>query len=141
MRAYRHGLAQMKAGISRLGSRALDQRYRVSRALAQWRRELIEDLGGEDSISTQQRTLVELASTSKLLLGSIDAWLLSQPSLFQRNKTLFPVVLQRQQLADGLARYLKDLGLERRHKVKTLHEILSSEDKPDKANGAADDGQ
>jgi hypothetical protein len=62
---------------------------------------LIQDLGGEDSISTQQRTMVELASTSKLLLGSIDALLLSQPSLFTRNKTVLPVI-QRQQLADGL---------------------------------------
>jgi hypothetical protein len=128
MRHYRHGLAQMKAGITKLGSRAIDGRYRVSRALAQWRKELIDDLGGEDNISTQQRTLVELASTSKLLLGSIDAWLLSQPSLFTRDKTLLPVVLQRQQLADGLARYLNQLGLERRHKVKTLHEILDKND-------------
>ena len=128
MRAYRHGLAQMKAGISKLGSRALDKRYRVSRALAQWRRDLVADLGGEENISTQQLTLIELASTSKLLLGSIDAWLLSQPSLFQRNKTLFPVVLQRQTLANALAQHLKDLGLERRHKVKTLNEILAKED-------------
>lgn len=142
MRAYRHGLAQMKAGISKLGSRAIDGRYRVSRALAQWRKELIQDLGGEDNISTQQRTLIELASTSKLLLGSIDAWLLSQPSLFQRNKTLLPVVLQRQQLADGLARYLKDLGPQRRAKTLSLHEILTNDDDtPANGNGAADGGQ
>jgi hypothetical protein len=34
-------------------------------------------------------------------------------------------VLQRQQLADGFARYMAQLGLERRHKVKTIGEILS----------------
>jgi hypothetical protein len=33
---------------------------------------------------------------------------------------LLPVVLQRQQLADGLARYLNQLGMERRHKIKAL---------------------
>jgi hypothetical protein len=84
-RRYRHGLATLKAGVSKLGSRTIDGRYRVGRALAQWRRDLINDLGGDENISTQQRSLIELASTSKLLLGSIDAWILSQPTLFTRN--------------------------------------------------------
>ena len=52
-------------------------------------------------------------------------------------------MLQRQILADGLARYLSQLGLERRHKVKTLHDLLNGHDEnetPDKptANGKAD---
>jgi hypothetical protein len=89
MRQYRHGLSTLKAGISKLGSRAIDGRFRVGRALAQWRKELINDLGGDDNISTQQRTLIELASTSKLLLGSIDAWLLSRPNLLQRDQNPF----------------------------------------------------
>jgi hypothetical protein len=75
---------------------------------------LIADLGGDENISTQQRALIELASTSKLLLGSIDAWILSQPRLFTRNKTLLPVIRERQMIADGLACYLAQLGLERR---------------------------
>src|SRR5262245_64175730 len=107
MRQYRHGLSTLKAGISKLGSRAIDGRFRVGRALAHWRKELINDLGGEESISTQQKTLIDLASTSKFLLGSIDAWLLSRPSLLQRDqKALLPVVLQRQQLANSLAQHL-----------------------------------
>ena len=84
--------------------------------MAQWRRDLIADLGGDENISTEQRALIELASTSKLLLGSIDAWILSQPTLFTRNKTLLPVIRERQMIADGLARYLAQLGLERRSK-------------------------
>jgi hypothetical protein len=78
-------------------------------------------------------------------LDSIDAWLLTQPTLVNvRKRTLIPVVLQRQTLADGLARYLSQLGLERRHKVKTLHEILNApdesenHDKPAATNGRAD---
>ena len=110
------GLLRSKPGVSKLGSRAIDRRYRVGRALAQWRRDLIPDLGGDENISTQQRALIELASTSKLLLGSIDAWILSQPTLFTRNKTLLPVIRERQMIADGLARYLSQLGLERRSK-------------------------
>ena len=44
-----------------------------------------------------------------------------------RKKALLPVVIQRQQLADSLARYLIQLGLERRTKVQTLAEMLEEE--------------
>ena len=37
------------------------------------------DLGGD--LSTQERVLVDLATTTKLLLGSIDSWLLTQNPL------------------------------------------------------------
>jgi hypothetical protein len=124
-RRYRHGLATLKAGVSKLGSRAIDGRYRVARALTQWRRELINDLGGEDNISTQQRTVIELAAASKLLIGSIDAWLLSQPTLLTRDKTLLPVIRERQAIADGLVRYLAQLGLERRSKPLDLARMLA----------------
>jgi hypothetical protein len=69
---------------------------------------------------------------NKLILDSIDRWIFSQASLIDRRKrALLPVVVQRQQLANGLAQYLTQLGLERRSKVKTLTEILSQDD----ANG------
>jgi hypothetical protein len=94
-----------------------------------WRTDLVADLGGQDNISTQQSALIDLAVKSKLLLDSIDAWLLTQPTLInKRKKALLPVVLQRQTLADGLARYLAQLGLERRHRVKAVHEILAQGD-------------
>jgi hypothetical protein len=104
----------------------------------------VNDLGGEENISTQQRTLIELASTSKLLLGSIDAWLLSRPSLLQRDqKSLLPVVLQRQQLANALAQHLKDLGLQRRAKTVSLAEIMArhTEDEDTPANGNGEEGE
>jgi hypothetical protein len=101
----------------------------LSYALKKWRRDLIADLGGDDAISTQQSALVDLAVKSKLLLDSVDAWLLTQDSLInKRKRSLLPVVLQRQTLADGLAKYLNLLGLERRHKVKTLHDLLNGHD-------------
>jgi len=37
-------------------------------------------------------------------------------------------VLQRQTLADGLARYLGQLGLERRQKVRTINDLLNGHD-------------
>jgi hypothetical protein len=49
-----------------------------------------------------------------------------------RKRSLIPVVLQRQALADGLARYLGQLGLERRAKVQTVTDLL---------NGASDQSE
>ncbi len=87
----------MKKALSVLGNRALDGRFKVSKELAKWRRDLIEDLGGEENISVQQRTFADLCVKNKLLLDSIDSWLLTQKSLVvARRKTLLPAVLQRQ---------------------------------------------
>ena len=97
-----------------LGRREIDQRTTLGKALAQWRRELVADLGGKEAVSAQQIALIELAAGTKLLLDSIDAWLLKQPSLVNaRRRAVLPIVLQRQQLADSLARALMQLGAER----------------------------
>ena len=89
----------------------------MGKALAEWRAEILQDLGGEEAVSAQCRAVLDVAVTTKLLLGGIDSWLLRQPSLINACKRcLFPVVLQRQQLADALARYMTQLGLERKSK-------------------------
>src|SRR5262249_18626570 len=118
------------------------------RALVQWQRELIADLGGEDNVSTQQRTLIELASMSKLILGGVDAWIMrhQQPdgegihkSLISRDKKLLPVIIQRCQIADGSARYMVQLGLERRQKQVSLQDYIDehygNKDKDGKPEG------
>jgi hypothetical protein len=98
---------------------------------------LVDDLGGEGNVSTQQQALIDLAVKSKLLLDSIDAWLLIQPTLInKRKKALFPVLIQRQQLADGFARYLSQLGLERKVNTRTLQDILNDDDSVNGSNGA-----
>jgi hypothetical protein len=79
---------------TKLGSPALDGRSSLSYALKKWRRELVNDLGGDDNISTQQAALVDLTVKSKLLLDSIDAWLLTQPTLINKRKK--SLLLQRQ---------------------------------------------
>jgi hypothetical protein len=88
--------------------------------------DLLADLGGEGALSTQQRALVDVIVRQKLLLESVDAWLLVQPSLVNgRKRALLPVVRERQGLADSLARYLAQLGLERRAKpVPSLDDYL-----------------
>jgi len=123
-REYRkHGLTILKRAVNGLGNRLIDRRTVTGRALAKWRDDLIRDLGGE--VSTQQSALVDLAVKSKLLLNSIDAWLLTQPTLInKKKKSLLPVVRERQQLADGLAKYLAMLGLEKRSREVTLTDYV-----------------
>jgi hypothetical protein len=137
--ARKHGLNSLKRAWSQLGNRMLDGRSPAAIAIRKWRAELIADLGGDDAVSTQQLAIIDLAGKQKLLLDSIDTWLLSQPSLINaRKRSVIPVVLQRQALADGLAKYLSQLGLQRRYKVKSLQEILSAESENHSGNSKAD---
>src|SRR5690242_2454367 len=117
--ATTHGLTILKRAVNGLGNRLIDQRTATGKALAKWRRDLIADLGGD--VSTQEEALVDLAVKSKQILDSIDVWLLTQPSLInQRKRALIPVVKERQALADGLAKYLAQLGLKRIAHEQTL---------------------
>jgi len=135
--ARKHGLNSLKKAWSQLGNRALDGRSPAAVAIRKWRAELIADLGGIDAVSTQQLAIIDLAGKQKILLDSIDTWLFTQPSLINsRKRSVIPVVQQRQTLADALAKYLSQLGLERRRKVKTLTEILNAES--DNDNGKAE---
>lgn len=124
--ASKHRLSTMKRAVRELGDRAIDGRTSVAKALSQWRAELINDLGGREAISTQQAAIVDLATKTKLLLDSVDSWLLVQPSLVdKRRRAILPVVRERQQLADALARYMSTLGLERRQApARSLAEYL-----------------
>ena len=128
-RAYsKSGINTLKQAVKTLGSRALDKRTTVAKTLAQWRSELVQDLGGPEAVSTQVTAIVDLTVKTKLILDSVDNWLLTQPSLINlRKRALLPVVIQRQQLADSLARYMTTLGLERKAKpVPALIEYLES---------------
>jgi hypothetical protein len=130
----------LKKAWSKLGNRMIDGRSPAGVALRKWRQEIIEDLGEPDNMSAQKETIIDLACRSRLILHSGDTWIFEQESLVYRSKkrlaTLLPVVIQRQALADSLSKYLAQLGLERRHKVKTLTEILNAES--DNGNGKAD---
>ena len=121
----KHGLTAAKRTLRTWGERSIDGRTRAGKALAAWKDALIEDLGGEDQVSAQQLTVLELAARTKVLLDGIDAWLFEQPSLVnKRDRKLFAVVKERQQLADSLARYMSMLGLERRSKVYDLADYV-----------------
>lgn len=115
------GLFTLRRALIDLGSRAIDGRSSVGVALRRWKADLARDLGGQDSISTQQETLIELAARSKIMLDSIDNWILAQPILINaRKKIILAVVQQRQVVADGLTRVLKELGLKRIASIPSL---------------------
>jgi hypothetical protein len=117
-----HGLKALKRAVSTLGRRTIDRRTTVGRQLAAWRADLAADLGGADQLSTQHRALLDEAVKLKLMLDSIDAWVLSQPSLVNKAKrALLPVVRDRLALVGQLQSLLRDLGLERKaREVPTL---------------------
>ena len=108
----------------------IDALGRVGEALKAWRHAIIEDLGGEADVSAMELSVVELATKTHLLLASVDRFLLEQPSLIhKRKRQLFPIVLQRQTLADALAAYMKQLGMKRRPRLtgNTLADRLAEE--------------
>jgi len=119
-------LTALKRVVSARGIDGLDARTTAVRAVNEWRTALVNDLGGEQAISTQKAALVDAASRTMLLLNHVDAYLLEQRSLVnKRKRSLWPVVRERQSLCDSLARLLGQLGLERREKpIKSLQEHL-----------------
>ena len=114
--------------MKRLGNRAIDRRTKVGRALEAFRAEIIEDKGGEDALSGASKALVDTIVRQKLILDSIDAYVLSMGSLVNRKRrAIYPIVRERQQIADALAKYLGMLGLERRvGAVPTLENYIES---------------
>ena len=104
-----------KHALAKFGSHVIDGRSRVAHALDQFRDELVRDLGGPEAISKQQEVIVSMAVRTHLLVHSLDNYILSLNSLVnQRKRSVWPVVRERTQLADALARYMGMLGLERR---------------------------
>jgi hypothetical protein len=64
--------------VARPGYRCSTSLYR---ALAEWRRNLVDDLTGREHLSTRQAALLEFCIREKLMLDGLDAWPLAQPSL------------------------------------------------------------
>lgn len=122
------------ASISRTDMGQIDGRLRASKAMVQWRSELERDLGGD--LSAQQRTLIELCCRNRLLLDSLDVYLMSLPSLVnKRKRTALPALNTRMQLSESLARLLERLGLERRlPEPPTLAQYLESKEREEEAN-------
>ena len=126
-RGPRTGLSALKARVAVRGLAAIDRRTSAARALLDWRRALVADLGGDAAVSAAQLALVEMAVRTRLYVDHVDAILMEQGSLVTRRRRLLPLVEQRQRLADSLTRQLQTLGLERRaRRVPTVGELVAS---------------
>ncbi|MDN5941455.1 MAG: hypothetical protein L0H94_06205 [Nitrospira sp.] len=121
-----HGFSQLLKSRYRADTSQLDGRSAAGQALSAYRADLLSSLGGRDTLSAQEITLVEISCRDWLILQTIDNHLL-QAGLFNRRKrTAYPLTLQRQTIADGLTRRLLALGLNRRSKpVRSLSELLA----------------
>lgn len=123
-----HGATTLKRAMRELGERAIDRRTSLGRALDEWRAGIVADMGGASNVSRQQEAILDMAVKTKLLLDSIDGYLFTQKSIVnKRKRAVIPVVRERLQLADALARYLTALGLERKAKaVPSMQGFLES---------------
>lgn len=125
-----HGLYALERALDPLVQRAdwLQELGEIGDALKQWQQAIISDLGGEEHLSSMEKSIIEMATKTYLFLTSVDRFLLEQSCLVNRSRRqLFPVVLQRQQLADALSRYMNQLGLKRRSKpVQSLDEYVKA---------------
>jgi hypothetical protein len=86
---YTHGLTTLRAAVNELAARGLspiDEGTETGQALAQWRGELVQDLGGEAALSAQEKYIIELATRLRLMVDSIDGWLLAQPTLIHKQR-------------------------------------------------------
>ncbi len=125
-RSYsRHGLNAVKSQVKLRGLAAIDMRTVAAREMLAFRDELVAALGGDTELSPQRRKLVDLATRASLYLDHLDAWLAGQQTLVnRRSRSVLPVLLQRQSIAEHLAKLLDRLGLDRTAaKVPTLAAI------------------
>lgn len=128
-RHLRHGLSAMKRAQHELcdSGNWLDSLGSLGVAVRAWRADLVNDLGGEESVSAQQRVIVDSAAKTMLLLASVDDYLLRNSFIDRRKKSLRPIVQQRMQMADSLNRAMNILGLQKREKsIPSLQEYLES---------------
>jgi hypothetical protein len=123
----KHQLTPVLKALKRRGIGAIDRRTSLAKATTKLRSELVADLGGEQDLSVQQGRIVDEFVKRFVMLESIDAWIFRQPSLLnKRTRSLYPIVVQRQTIADGMVRCLDRLGLERKAKrIPTLQDYLS----------------
>jgi len=97
------------------GLAVLDRRSQTTRELLRWRAAITAELGGGDRLTELQRTRIDTASRTKVLLDHIDAQLLEHQSLFaskgRLRKEVRGLLQLRQSMADAFDRVLRELGI------------------------------
>src|SRR5262245_10718234 len=138
--ATKHALFTAKRLMSEFGQAALDGRSAIGRALVSFRHQVEQDLGGADQLSAQEHAVLDVIIRTKLLLDGADSFVLSHPAVNKRKRQFYPIVQQRQQLAESFVRQLQVLGLKRVTKrVPSVFELI--EQQASQAADAASDAK
>ncbi len=111
-----HGLNTAKRVVKELNTKPLDRRTAAGRQAAAFKDGIVADLGGEASVTEAQLQVIEMACKTRFLLDYVDSFLmeLGPRMINKRTRSAYPIVQQRNTLADTLLRQLTTLGLERR---------------------------
>lgn len=120
-----HGAWTLKRALD-LGK--LDGRSEAGQAIKRLRMQLEADLGGADTLSTQERLLVDRIVKKALIIEALESYSLSRKSIFKRNGELIGA-LGRHYLSytEALRRDLLAVGLQRRTRdVPSLTDYLSA---------------
>lgn len=138
----RHSHYALNRALKTIGNQDgwVDNLGDLGEALKAWKAAIIDDLGGEAEVSAMELSVIELACKTHLLLASVDRFLLEQKSLINKSRRqLFPIVMQRQTLADALSAYMRQLGMKKKAKpVLSLSDYLNANGKP--SSGVSDSG-
>lgn len=111
-----HGAWTLKRALD---TGRLDMRSEAGQAIKRLRTQLETDLGGADTLSTQERLLVDRIVKKALIIEALETYALSRRSIFKRNGELigalgrhylsYTEALRRDLLAVGLGRRAKDV--------------------------------
>ena len=124
-----------KSGLYCRPTRLADLPAEVAEARRVRQEAFVSQLGGLDECSPAQLALIDLVVSAAMQLDSVDAYLLTLPSLVdKRNRRVWPVVRDRMALSGHVQSLLATLGLKRRSKrVQSLDAYLAER----AGNGAA----
>jgi hypothetical protein len=104
-RSYsRTGLNALKAKVKVRGLHAIDHRTAGAQFLIRRRKQLLAKYG------TEQQDMIDQYVRTLLYRDALDNYLLGQQSLVShKHRSVLPVLRERMELADSLARYLQQL--------------------------------
>src|SRR5215475_10384169 len=108
-----HGLRAVERLLRQHGLAVVDGRSTLGRELAHWRQCLVDDLGGDPS--TAQTVLIERVAGKRLMVASLETFIVQHPSVFLGQEHGYLLTTYRQ-LSDSLRADLIALGLERKAK-------------------------
>ena len=106
-----HGVVTLRKTLRALTTRRLDGRSALSVAIRQFKADIARDLG--DDLTRAQRVILEDAAQTWIIRQALDDFIARQPSLVTKKRAVLPVVRERMQVAEHLAKQLDRLGLKR----------------------------